>query len=172
MGFGPQSDDLYRRLARPLWALLYARTCDPDLAMDAVHEAFARYAEHADQNSIKEPQAWLLQVGRNWLTDEWRRRSRATHDSEALDGFGGDFPDPAQACESAELHESVRAGLGRMREEEREVLVLRYALHWPSDRIAATLDTSATAIDMRLSRARKRLAEILTTAGVADERRA
>jgi RNA polymerase sigma-70 factor (ECF subfamily) len=171
MGFGPQSEDLYRKLARPLWALLYARTCDPDLAMDAVHEAFARYAEHADPNSIKEPQAWLLQVGRNWLTDEWRRNSRATPSSEALDGFGGDFPDPARAYELVELQENVRAGLARMREEEREVLVLRYALQWPSDRIAETLDTSATAIDMRLSRARRRLAEILTTAGVVDERR-
>jgi RNA polymerase sigma-70 factor (ECF subfamily) len=52
-----------------------------------------------------------------------------------------------------------------MREDDRQALVLRYALNWSSARMAEVLGVSAAAVDMRLSRARRRLAELLREDG-------
>ena len=63
----------------------------------------------------------------------------------------------------------VREKLSELKAEDREVLVLRYAMGWSSIRIGESLQTSAAAVDMRLSRARRRLAAVLEDAGVSDE---
>jgi RNA polymerase sigma-70 factor (ECF subfamily) len=68
-----------------------------------------------------------------------------------------------------ELQSRVREALNRLRLEDREVLVLRYALDWSSNRMSTALNISSAAIDMRLSRARRRLAEILGNTGVGHE---
>jgi RNA polymerase sigma-70 factor (ECF subfamily) len=79
-----------------------------------------------------------------------------------------DYQDPRDAAEFDEFHQLVRTSLSRLRLEDREVLILKYALEWSSARIGDCLDLSAEAVDMRLSRARRRLAEILKDAGVTD----
>ena len=48
----------------------------------------------------------------------------------------------------------------------REVLTLRYALDYSTQQIAEALAINATAVHMRLSRARQRLAERLAAQGV------
>ena len=68
-----------------------------------------------------------------------------------------------------ELRVQVRTALLELKDEDREVLVLRYALGWSSNRIAISMDSSPAAVDMRLSRARRRLAVILEEAGVGHE---
>jgi RNA polymerase sigma-70 factor, ECF subfamily len=49
---------------------------------------------------------------------------------------------------------------------DREILTLRYALNYNATEIADFLEINSTAVHMRLSRARQRLAERLTAQGV------
>jgi RNA polymerase sigma-70 factor (ECF subfamily) len=156
----------YRRLARPLWAVMYARCCDAELALDAVQEAFLRWREHAPID-VAEPDAWLLRVAGNWLTDQLRRR-RPSFGVEACDG-AADRADPAEIVVRNETREQVRAALSGLKLEDREALVLRYALDWSSDRIGDALGLTPAAVDMRLSRARKRLAEKLAEHKVVQD---
>jgi RNA polymerase sigma-70 factor (ECF subfamily) len=67
-----------------------------------------------------------------------------------------------------ETQEQVRAALAGLKLEDREALVLRYSLDWSSARIADALGTTVQAVDMRLSRARRRLADVLKEKGVVD----
>jgi len=51
---------------------------------------------------------------------------------------------------------------------DREILTLRYALEQDTGQIADLLGINATAVHMRLSRARQRLAERLKAQGVGQ----
>ena len=51
-------------------------------------------------------------------------------------------------------------------EADREILTLRYALDYNTNQIAETLAINATAVHMRLSRARQRLGKHLKALGV------
>ena len=157
---------LYHRLSRPMWAVLYARCCDAEIALDAVQEAFLRWREQ-DSSRIGDPAGWLLRVATNWMTDQFRRRrpTLPCHEAESLMHPGGDATVEVLRNET---QEQVRAALAGLKLEDREVLVLRYSLDWTSARIADALGTTIQAVDMRLSRARWRLADVLKEKGVVD----
>ena len=108
-------------------------------------------------------------MGRNWLRDVARREKIAARPSEHLDRIADQRGDPSSLLADKELQSRVRDCLDRLRLEDREVLVLRYALGWSSNRIANVLNSSAPAVDMRLSRARRRLADIMEDAGIDHE---
>ncbi len=160
-----QIEQLYNEQSRELWALFYAHCSDPERAYDALQESFLRLQAHRGE-PIRDVRAWLLRVGRNWLRDVARRKSSSTRLSDKLDEQSGQRSEASSLLEGEEIRAEVRKALTEMKPEDREVLVLRYALGWSSNRIALTMDSSAAAVDMRLSRARRRLAAILEEAGV------
>ena len=161
-------ESLYRSQARELWALFYVQCCDRKRAHDAVQESFTRL--HAQNGkTIRDKRAWLLQVGRNWLRDIARRQKVAARSVESLDHLPDTDGEPSSLLEHVELQSRVREALSRLRAEDREVLVLRYALDWSSKQMSTALNISSAVIDMRLSRARGRLAEILGNTGVGHE---
>lgn len=155
-----QVESIYRDQGRELWALFYAQCCDADRAHDALQEAFLRLYQQngAPINNVR---AWLLQVGRNWLRDVARRQKVAARPTEHLDSLAGVREEPTSIAENKELHSQIRKGLSKLKQEDREVLILRYSMGWSSRRIATSLDSTSSAVDMRLSRARRRLAELL-----------
>lgn len=159
---------LYHAHGRALWTLLYAHCCDRELARDAMQEAFLRLQQH-DGAPIRDLRAWLVSVGRNWLRDRARREHRFPASDLSVEVVSKDGEEPAQLLETSELQSQVRDALARLRTADREVLVLRYALDWPSQRIAEEIGTTAAAVDMRLSRARRRLAQSLDRVGVDRE---
>jgi RNA polymerase sigma-70 factor (ECF subfamily) len=150
--------------------MFYAVCCDPERAWDAVQHAFLKLQEQ-NGTPIHDARAWLLQVGKNWLRDVARRRENAWRapQSEQWDHVADRELDPAGAASRAELQIRVRQLMGEMKTEDREVLLMRYALGWSSARIAETVGGTVQAVDMRLSRARQRLGQLLTAAGINAE---
>ncbi len=69
-----------------------------------------------------------------------------------------------------ELQGEIREALQSLRSEDRIVLILRYALNWSSHQMGQALEVSPQAIDMRLSRARKRLGEAFEQMGITNEK--
>lgn len=165
-----QVEQNFREHGRELWAMFYAVCCDSERAWDAVQHAFLKLQEQ-NGTPIHDARAWLLQVGKNWLRDVARRREHAWRAPQGTpwDDVADRELDPANSAGKADLLQQVRGLLEELKVEDREVLLMRYALGWPSARIAATLESSVPAIDMRLSRARQRLAVLLTAAGIDAE---
>jgi RNA polymerase sigma factor CnrH len=159
---------VYHSQSRELWALFYAQCCDADRAYDALQEAFLRLQQQ-DGNTIRDERAWLLQVGRNWLRDVARRQRVAARPSSRLDATIAADDDPSATVAGRELQGLVRAAVSELRPDDREVLVLRYTMGWSSQQIAAAVNSTPAAVDMRLSRARRRLAELLQHSGVSHE---
>jgi RNA polymerase sigma-70 factor (ECF subfamily) len=162
---------VYHRHSREVWALVYARWLNADTAMDITQEAFLRLWKQWELGeSIVNPRAWLLRVARNLAEDHAKSsfRRNGTQSPQTMNGVHASEPLPLENLEREETFAQLRAGLEQLAPADREVLTLRYALDYNANQIAEILAVTVTAVHMRLSRARQRLAERLTAQGVGE----
>ncbi|MEY3458603.1 MAG: polymerase sigma factor YlaC [Planctomycetota bacterium] len=163
-----QIEAFYRSHSRELWALFYSMCNDPERAHDAVQEAFVRLYDYRGQ-PVRDLRAWLLRVGQNWLRDAARRKSNSVHLLPGLDEHRSASLTAEQKLQLSERQQQIREALRLLNEDDRRVLVMKYSMDWSSAQMAGVMECSVAAVDMRLSRARRRLAEILTERGFRDE---
>lgn len=158
-------ESLYELHSRDVWALAYARWMDSDLALDIMQETFLRlWKQWEGGEELQNPRAWLLKVARNLAEDYAKSafRRNGTQPPELLNGVRSSQPLPADLLEKEELFAQLRAVLAELSPADREILTLRYALDYDANTIAERLGVNVTAVHMRLSRARQRLAERLS----------
>lgn len=161
-------EQLYVQHSREVWALAYARWLDSDLAMDITQEAFLRlWKQWENGEVIQNTRAWLLRVARNLAEDYAKSAFRryGTQPQELLNGVRSSQPLPIEKLEQDELFAQLREVLDELAPADREILTLRYALDYDANTIADRLEIAVTAVHMRLSRARQRLAERLSSHG-------
>ncbi len=160
---------LYAVHSREVWALAYARWMDADSAQDVMQEVFLRFWKQLEANeSILNPRAWLLRVARNLAEDYAKSsfRRNGTQPPEMLGGLPGRDDGPLAKMERDESFRQIRGILDEMAPADREILTLRYAFDYETAAIAEILGVAPSAVHMRLSRARQRLAERFSAAGV------
>jgi RNA polymerase sigma-70 factor (ECF subfamily) len=160
---------LYERHSREVWALVYARWMNADTALDIMQETFLRlWKQWEDGEAILNPRAWLLRVARNLAEDHAKSafRRNGTHPPQTMNGVQANGPLPLETLEREETFAQLRGELAHLPPADREILTLRYALDYDTGEIADLLGLAATAVHMRLSRARQRLAERLKAQGV------
>ncbi|WP_020471015.1 RNA polymerase sigma factor [Zavarzinella formosa] len=176
----PSADDrraefeaLYDRHGREVWAMAYARWLDADLAMDIAQEAFMRLWKHweAGDEEIQNIRAWLLRVARNLAEDYAKSafRRNGTMAPQQMGGVRSRDPQPLEMMERQEAFAQIRATLEELPPDDRHILTLRYALDHDAAEIAEMLGINTTAVHMRLSRARQRLADRLTAQGQINQ---
>ncbi len=162
-------EEIYERHTREVWALAYARWLNADVAMDIMQEAFLRlWKQWQDGGAILNPRAWLLRVARNLAEDYAKSafRRNGTQTPQTMNGVKGRDILPLDKMEREETFGQLREELEKLAQADREILTLRYALDYNAGQIADFLNINPTAVHMRLSRARQRLAERLTDQGV------
>lgn len=160
---------LYDKHSREVWALAYARWLNADLAQDIMQEAFLRlWKQWQEGEEIVNPRAWLLRVARNLAEDQAKSafRRNGTHPPQSMNGVRSHDPLPHESLEREETFAQLRGVMEQLATGDREILTLRYALDYDAARIAELLGVNVTAVHMRLSRARQRLAERLQSEGV------
>ncbi len=164
-------DAIYQRHSREVWALVYARWLNADVAQDIMQEAFLRLWKQGQSGGvIQNPRAWLLRVARNLAEDYAKSsfRRNGTQAPQTMNGVRSRDLAPLDRMGRDETFKQVREELDRLAPADREILTLRYALDYSATDIAEFLEINATAVHMRLSRARQRLAERLTEQGVKE----
>jgi len=164
-------DALYQRHGREVWALVYARCLNSHTAMDITQEAFLRLWRDWDgKEPILNPRAWLLRVARNLAEDHAKSsfRRNGTSPPQAMNGVESRDSSPLERLATEETFGQLRGVLREMPSADREVLTFRYALDYDTDQIAELLGINTTAVHMRLSRARQRLAERLKAQGIGQ----
>ena len=162
---------LYQRHSREVWALAYARWMNADTAMDITQEAFLRlWKQYETGEKILNPRAWLLRVARNLAEDYAKSafRRNGTHPPATMNGVAAHEPMPLESLEREETFAQLRSVMEQLPKADREILTFRYALDYDTDEIAELLSINPTAVHMRLSRARQRLAERLKAQGVVN----
>jgi len=163
-------DEIYQRHTREVWALAYARWLNAEVALDIMQEAFLRlWKQWQEGKAIDNPRAWLLRVARNLAEDYAKSsfRRNGTQPSQTMDEVKGRDILPLEKMEREESFGKLRSELNQLAPADREILTLRYALDYNAKQIAEFLDINSTAVHMRLSRARQRLADRLTDQGAS-----
>ena len=164
-------ETVYERHSREVWALAYARWMNADTALDIMQEAFLRLWKQMESGEpILNPRAWLLRVARTLAEDHAKSafRRNGTHPPQTMNGVQAHGSLPLESLEREETFARLREVMEQMPKADREILTLRYALDYETGEIAELLSINATAVHMRLSRARQRLAERLKANGVGQ----
>jgi RNA polymerase sigma-70 factor (ECF subfamily) len=162
-------ESLYERYHREVWALAFARWMDTESALDIMHETFLRlWRMMLDNEIIENPRAWLLRVARNLAEDYAKSAFRkfGTQPPELMGSLTARGMSPVDGMIQEEKFAEIRKLLDELAPADREILTLRYALDYDSPEIAKFLGIAVSAVHMRLSRARQRLAERLSAQGV------
>jgi RNA polymerase sigma-70 factor (ECF subfamily) len=148
--------------------LAYARWINADTALDITQEAFLRLWKQWEQGEkILNPRAWLLKVARNLAEDYGKSafRRNGTHPPQLMNGVSSKEPFPLERLEREETYSQLRSVLEELSDADREILTLRYALDYDTNQIAEVLAINVSAVHMRLSRARQRVAERFANPG-------
>src|SRR5437870_10256403 len=130
---------LYQRHSRAVWALVYARWLNADVALDIAQETFLRlWKQWEDGEKILNPRAWLLRVARNLAEDHGKSafRRNGTQSPQTMNGVKGHDILPLEKMERDETFGQLRHELDQLAPGDREILTLRYALDYNANDIA------------------------------------
>jgi RNA polymerase sigma-70 factor (ECF subfamily) len=151
---------LYRRYARPVFALALRRLGDRGRAEDAVQETFASVWRSArSYRQERGPGApWLYAVARNAIVD--RRRTLGEPPAEAVDEAAKD-PGPPERAEASWTAWRVHRALADLPDNERRLIELAYWGGLSQSEIAQFLNIPLGTVKTRTRGALARLADML-----------
>ncbi len=144
---GRELERLYREQGPRMWRALLAFAGDPEVANDAVAEAFAQALRRGE--AIRDPQRWLWRAAFRIAGGELKERGRHAPLSEQ----------PWYEMEEPAVQ--LVAALAKLSEKQRAAIVLHHAAGYPVREIAVIIGSTSAAVKVHLSRARKRLRELL-----------
>ena len=134
-----------------IYRYIYYRVHDRSIAEDLTQETFLRFLG----SSGNEPERYLYTIARNLCIDEYRRIKPVPLDAEEVP----DLPD--NSADSLVKSLEVRQALENLSEEDRELLILRYANDEPIKEISKLTGISRFAVYRRLKEAKSRLERAL-----------
>ena len=154
--------ELYRRHYVRMVGVAYCILSDRHLAEDAAQEAFAIACRKFGRLRRAEKFAgWLAVVCRNAA----KRMAKCRPEFVVSE----DVPAPRSDASRDGLHETVRQSVQNLPIPQREVVVLRYFSGLSYEQIAETLGISSRAVNGRLTRAKRKMAESLKRKGLGKE---
>lgn len=164
-GDGAAFGRLYSEYYTPVFRYLYGRVRDRDKASDLAQTVFLKVYEAIGRvEPDGSPLKYFFTVARNTLIDHWRKKKDLIMGSEEGDVFAA-IPDagPSQIeiVEEIEISVRLKSALGRLKDEDQEILTLKYFGGLSAREIGAELDLSEEAVRQRQSRALKILKEIM-----------
>lgn len=144
-------DRQYDRLLR----YCYMKVRDRSLAEDLTQEAFLRFFASRSYKDVGRETAYLYAIARNLCADHFRR-----HREIPLEALPPDVRAMSDAGKEAGRmldRLSVEQALGKLEDDEREIVVLRYVSGLRVSDVAQALGLSRFAVRRRLSAALKKL---------------
>jgi RNA polymerase sigma-70 factor (ECF subfamily) len=145
---------LYRQDGDRLWRALLAYARDPEVASDAVAEAYAQLIRRG--GAVRDPQAWVWRAGFRIAAGELKRRGDAATAAVA----SGDRLQTVTHLDPGVDHDLLDA-LALLPPKQRAAVVLFYYADAPIREIAARTGMSQLSVRVNLNRGRQRLKEIL-----------
>ena len=160
---------VYEAKAQELLAFLLRRTFDVDVARDLTAETFAQAFEHRRRfrgQSDAEAEAWLYGIARHQLG---RYARKGIVERKAVERLGIELPAVSDAdyqrvvelAGLADLRKTVADAFSSLPPEQRDALQLRVIDEHAYRDVAATLGVSEETARARVSRALRRIADVI-----------
>lgn len=150
-----------------------ARLGDEHAAEDVMQDvSLAVIRQNGRPTDPGKVRAWLYQVVVRRAADYFRKQYRQ---AQLVEEFAGDpaavsHYDDAGWVTRSESSAILRAALGRMPDEDRQMFVLKYVENWSYRQLAERFQVSERTVEYRLVRAKQRLRTQLRSLQAGDER--
>ena len=139
---------LYRHDADHLWRAVRAFAGDPDIASEAVAEAYAQALRRGPV--VRDAAAWIWRAA-------FRIAAGALKARRCDDGPPSDRGEHFDRYEDSDLHAALR----RLPDAQRAAVILFYYADLPTPEIATRLGSNGLAVRANLTRGRRRLHALL-----------
>ena len=142
-----QIERLYREQGDRIWRGLLAFAGDPEVANDAVAEAFAQVLRRGDE--VRDPERWIWRAAFRIAAGELKERRKVVD---------------TVAAPSYEMEEPARdlvVALGALSERQRASVVLHDAAGFSAREVAKIVGSTEAAVRVHLVRGRRRLRDLL-----------
>jgi RNA polymerase sigma-70 factor, ECF subfamily len=139
---------LYREQGDRMWRAMLAFAGDPEVASDAVAEAFAQALRRGD--AIRDPARWVWRTAFRIAAGMLKERRSIGPEQDVGLSYEMDLP-------ARELVEALR----QLSPRQRASVVLHHAAGYPVREVAAILGSTPGAVKVHLKRGRDRLRESL-----------
>jgi RNA polymerase sigma-70 factor (ECF subfamily) len=162
--------DLYEWYQPRIFRFMHYRIGIKDRAENLTTEVFLRMLQHLPdfrfQNSSF--QAWLFQIARNLVVDDFRRQS--VRDHEPIDeSLESDEAPPDEIADGRMRCDQLREALLELTEAQLDVIVLRFIVGLSIADVARSLEKSESAVKSLQARGLKSLRQCLTVREVIYE---
>lgn len=146
---GAERSDLeavFRAEAEKMWRALLGFTGSPEMASDAVSEAFAQAL--ARGREIRSPSAWVWKAAYQIAAGELKRRSRS-------------HPMPVDPVPDPDTRRDIVSALQRISPNQRAAVLMHDYAGYGTRDVASILGISRATVRVHLSQGRRRLRELL-----------
>ncbi len=146
---------------------LYTLTGNRDVSLDIFQNAAVAIIEHSDLESVQNFRAWSKELVRrqalNFLRSETRRDIRCRLlEPELLDAISDLFVyEPCESPVASIEAESLSHCFEKLNENQQQLVELRYGNNFSFQQIAASIESTASAVQKSLSRIRASLRECI-----------
>jgi RNA polymerase sigma-70 factor (ECF subfamily) len=138
---------LYREHGERLWRAVRAFAGDPEVASDAVAEAFAQALRRGD--AMHDPLRWIWRAAFRIAAGELKERGRLR--SASLDP-GYDLEEPIT---------DLLGALAKLSPNQRAAVLLHHYAGYPVKEVAEIIGSTTAAVKVHLMRGRNRLRDLL-----------
>ena len=158
---GPAFVELVRRYQTPVWRICYRLLGDSHDAQDAAQEVFVRmFNSRAKFEGRSRYSTWVYGIAvKTCLTARRGRSRRLMRVATAGEGVLESSPDANESAAGGELSLDLQRMLDTLEEEDRAMLILKFAENYSYEELADTFNLSVSACKMRVSRAKDKLRE-------------
>ncbi|SFD80704.1 RNA polymerase sigma factor [Spirosoma endophyticum] len=157
---------LFERHNRPLFGFLFHMTNQREASEDMVQTVFYRMLKYRHTfTGDGEFRSWMYHLARNVLVDHSKQNKRSAHQYDLADiaeKIGGG-PAADERIQKEQELDALYGAMGKLSEENREVLVLSRFQELKYEEIARVLNTTEGAIKVRVHRAMNELRKIYLT---------
>jgi RNA polymerase sigma-70 factor (ECF subfamily) len=143
-----QIERLYRERGDRIWRGLLAFAGDPEVASDAVAEAFAQVLRRGEE--VRDPERWVWRAAFRIAAGELKDRRRTVETTAAIESY--EMEEPAR---------DLVVALGSLSERQRASVILHDAAGYSAREVAKIVGSTEAAVRVHLMRARRRLQELL-----------
>jgi RNA polymerase sigma factor (sigma-70 family) len=142
---------------------LERRLRSPELARDALHDAYLRLERSKEIEKIGNPIGLLLRVATNLARDRERKSRRLLTLAEIETAFNlvDDAPDPARTAEAISEFQAFERALAELPARRRAILLASLKERLPSRVISQRFGLSKRRVDVELKLAREHCARVL-----------
>ena len=166
-------DDLVRLTYKDVYTLALRLTGSPDDAADVVQESYIRAFKGLRRfRGDAKFSTWMYRITANCSSSHLSGRNRHRHeplDHELVVVDPAPDVDPELTAQARDTRNQIEAAVRSLPARLRAVVVLRDVYELSHNEIADELDISESAAKVRLHRARRKLAALLSTSGDSEK---